>query len=78
MDGNEERTENFSRELRDLMEWEEKENIKILNRLKNEGVVLGLDGHVEEFANIREARNQKLEKLIAKYNLPSGTKLKLW
>ena len=68
----------FSKELQLLMEWEEQESNKIIARLKKENKILGLDGYTEEFSNIRQERNHRLEKLYETYGkLPIGTKLKL-
>lgn len=68
----------FSKELQLLMEWEEQESNKIIARLKKENKILGLDGYNEEFSNIRQERNRRLEKLYETYGkLPIGTKLKL-
>lgn len=74
-----ERTEVFSNKLRQLMEWEEHENNKIISHLKSEGKVLGLDGSTEALAHIRKERNRRLENLLKEYSdLPPGTRLKLW
>ena len=75
----ESRAENFSKELRELMIWEETEINKIIVRLKADNKILGLDGYSEEFAQIRQERSRRLELIIEKYkDLPLGTKLKLW
>ena len=74
----EERQEASSEEIRELMKWEETESAKVIARLESEGKVLGLDGYPEDFAYIRETRNRRLKDIFAKYNLPPGTKLKLW
>lgn len=75
----EERAEKMSAELRELMDWEEREEEKIISRLKAEGRKLGLDGCPEEFAPIRQERNRRLSIIFEKYkDVPPGTKLNLW
>lgn len=75
----EERQKAFSEELKGLLEWERIEGEKVLTRLKSEGKVLGLDSYPEEFAYIREKRNQCWKEILEKYkDLPPDTKLKLW
>ncbi len=70
--------EKFSKELCDLMEWEEQETEKIFARLKSEGKVIGLDGYPEEFAAIQKERRRRWRELLEKYRpLPLGTKIKL-
>ena len=70
--------EKFSKELRDLMEWEEQENEKIFARLKSEGKAIGLDGYPEEFAAIRKERRRRWRELLEKYRpLLLGTEIKL-
>lgn len=75
----EERQESLSKEIRELMEWEELESKKIIEKLESEGKALGLDGYPEEFAYIRETRNRRWREILEKYkDLPPNTKLKLW
>lgn len=68
----------FSNELRNLMEWEERETGKVIANLKSEGKILGLDSCPEAFAAIRAERAHRLHEIFEKYNLPPDTKLKLW
>ena len=70
----------LSKELRALMEWEERENAKITSRLKAEGRhKIGLDANNEAFADVRAERTRRLREILEKYkDLPPGTKLKLW
>jgi len=70
----------LSKELRALMEWEERENAKITSRLKAEGrYKIGLDTNNEAFADVRAERTRRLREIFEKYkDLPPGTKLKFW
>lgn len=68
----EKRKAKANEEYRDLIDWSILEGKKVIEQLKKEGAVLGLDGHQERFAYIREHTQKRLKEIIAKYNLPSN------
>ena len=75
----EERAEKMSAELRELMDWEEREEEKIISRLKAEGRKLGLDGCPEAFAPTLREYKRRWAEIFEKYkDVPPGTKLNLW
>ncbi len=66
----EERKEKANEEYRELIRWAIREEEKVVEQLKKEGAVMGLDGHQERFAYIREYEKKRLKEIIAKYDLP--------
>ena len=66
----EERKRQATQEWRELLARERAEENKVMEQLRREGAVMGLDGHQERFAYIRETRNRRLKEIAEKYDLP--------
>lgn len=73
----EEKKSEMAAEIIALMDWAHAESDKVIAKLKSEHKVLGLGGHQEEFAYIRETEKRRLKEIVDKYNLPLKTKLNL-
>lgn len=74
-----ERQQAFSKEVKELFNWEEQESNRVITRLKLEGKKIGLDSYSEEFVYIRRERNRRWREILEKYkDLPPSTKIKSW
>ena len=68
-----------TKEITNLMETYDKEVERITEELKSSGrFQFGLDANSENLAPLNKKYDEKLAEILAKYNLPPGTKLKLW
>ena len=77
MNSLEEKKIKMAEEIIALMDWAHAESDKVIAKLKSENKMLGLGGHQEDFAYIREAEKRRLKEIVEKYNLPLETKLNL-
>ena len=73
-DSLEERKRKATQEWKELLKWERSEEDKVMEQLRSEGAVMGLDGHQERYAYIREIRNRRLKEIAEKYDLPHNLK----
>ncbi len=71
----EEQKEKAQLEFNELIKWSNAEEDKVIARLKSEGVVIGLDGHTEEFLYIRKEECRRLREMADKYDLPNLKKM---
>ena len=62
-------------EFNELIKWSNSEEDKVIAKLKSEGAVMGLDGHVEEFLYIRKEECRRLREMAEKYDLPNLKKI---
>lgn len=75
----EERKSVAAREIRDLLDWNLQEEIKITEKLKATGKFKpGLDGNLEDYAPLNKELKKRVEQIFQKHNLPLNTRLKLW
>ena len=75
----EERKTAASKEIRKLLEWSMNQEKYLVERLKERGeLTRGLDGNANDYAPLRDELTAKLKIILQKYDLPPGTKLKLW
>lgn len=77
MNSLEEKKIKMAEEIIALMDWAHAESDKVIAKLKSENKMLGLGGHQEDFAYIRETEKRRLKEIVEKYNLPLETKLSL-
>lgn len=79
MDDLEERKLSAVREISELLDLYAEAEIKITEELKAKGLLTpGLDGNTESYAPLNKKFDRKIAEVLEKYNLPPGTKLKLW
>lgn len=69
--------EQAKKEYISILLWANKECDKVLERLNQEGKLVGLDSQSDEFAYIHDERKKRVAALYDKYRLPSDTKL-IW
>ena len=67
----EKREAKANEEYQELLAWAINEEDKVVEQLKKEGAVMGLDGHQERFAYINKAVKEGMKKIIFKYDLPN-------
>lgn len=60
-------------EYQDLLHWAVEEGKKVTEDLKREGAIMGLDGHQERFAYIKETVKARIKEIVWKYDLPNKT-----
>ena len=65
----EERKRKANAEWKELIKWKNAESEKVIYQLKSEGAIMGLDGHKERFAYIRETEKKRLKEIAEKYDL---------
>lgn len=70
MDNLEDRKIRAMSEYNEVSDWAIAESEKVVKRLKEQGVVMGLDGCRENFNYIREYKQKRLKEIIIKYDLP--------
>ena len=67
------------KETNDLLVLYNEEIEKVTAELKNTGKLeCGLDANSEAYAPVNKEFDRRCAEIFAKYNLPPGTKLKLW
>ena len=67
--------EQVKREYVSILQWANEECDKVLERLKNENKLVGLDSDSEAFAYIHNERKKKVAALYDKYSLPPNASL---
>ncbi|MBQ9480102.1 MAG: hypothetical protein IJ668_08370 [Selenomonadaceae bacterium] len=71
----EERKQKAMAEIKELVKWANAESDKVIAQMKSEGIKIGLDGHQERFAYIREIERRRMREIVAKYDLPYEVKI---
>lgn len=68
------RIQKATAEWREVIDWSISEEDKVAEQLREEGAVIGLDGHQERFRYIKETVNSRIREIIHKYDLPNKDK----
>lgn len=68
------RIQKANAEWREVIDWSISEEDKVAEQLREEGAVIGLDGHKERFRYIYDEVRRRTKEIIHKYDLPNKDK----